>query len=236
MITLSFVPFVTFVSFIFVSFFSFVTRFARCRRSVDTLITVNNYQRHAVMKDKGPLNFDPDAKGDKTQDLAPVSVAVYSILAWQYKPFKQTYEQSGGFGYFNGKIEYYEVSTLSGIVIKYKRDMDLAETILLQRGECIPPPPGGYPEYHEVRVCESRSESDELRKLVHAIGLCIAGATRRCRPFRCRSAAVLNATNISSSPTCFAHCSSPTSSLTDQTRKEERAKVFPLRTGSSLLC
>lgn len=78
------------------------------------------------------------------------SVAVYSILAWQYKPFKQSYEENGGYGYFNGKVEYYEVSPLSGIIIKYKKDMDLAEAILLQQGKGIPPPPGGHPEYHEL--------------------------------------------------------------------------------------
>jgi len=133
--------------------------------SVDTLITVNNYQRHAVMKKKGPLNFDPNAKGDKTQDLTPVSVAVYSILAWQYKPFKQSYEENGGFGYFNGKIDYYEVSALSGIIIKYKQDMDLAEAVLLQKGEGIPPPPGGHPEYHELADVIFEGSDEEFQSM-----------------------------------------------------------------------
>ncbi|GMH90922.1 hypothetical protein TrVE_jg6121 [Triparma verrucosa] len=131
--------------------------------SIDTLITVNNYQRHAVMK-KSPLNFNPEAKGDKTQDLAPVSICVYSILAWQYKPFKQSYEENGGWAYFNGKVEYFEVSKLSGIAIKYEEDLLMAESILLQQGKGLPPPEGGHPDYHALasQVFEATEPADNF--------------------------------------------------------------------------
>jgi CMP-N-acetylneuraminic acid synthetase len=99
--------------------------------SIDSLVTVTKHQRHAVMSGV-PLNFDPTSKGDKTQDLQPVHIAVYSILAWQYKPFRASYEKNGGSAYFNGKVEYYEVGPLSGFVVKYKEDMEVAESILKQ--------------------------------------------------------------------------------------------------------
>ena len=89
-----------------------------------------------------PLNFDPLAKGAKTQDLQPVHIAVYSILAWQYKPFMSSFEQTGS-AYFNGNVEYYDVSFLSSFVVKYKEDMDVAEAIM----RVIDPPAPPSPEY-----------------------------------------------------------------------------------------
>lgn len=123
--------------------------------SIDSLVAVREFQRHAVKfgGDGGggaPINFDPAGKGDKTQELDSVGVGVYSILAWQcvrtsvndegaanvsltpprrYKPFKRSFEEHGS-AYFNGLVKYYPVSALSAVVVKYEEDADFANSIL----------------------------------------------------------------------------------------------------------
>lgn len=101
--------------------------------------------RHALHEGV-PLNFNPADKGSKTQDLRPVQIAVYSVLAWRYSSFTAAYQETGG-GYFSGTVDYYPVNADSSVVLKYEDDLRLAEDVHL--GEIAPvcPPhsstPGG---------------------------------------------------------------------------------------------
>ena len=97
-------------------------------QNLDTLITVNNHQVHALY-DNGPINYDTQELFARTQDLKPVQLFVYSIMMWKTAPFINAIEKNNH-AFFVGKVGFFPVSKLSSIIIKMKEDLQLAEYVL----------------------------------------------------------------------------------------------------------
>lgn len=87
----------------------------------DTIITTTRFYRHAVLNSQ-PVNFDASLKAARTQDLPPVSIAVYSILAWRYSTFLESYHSSGA-GYFSGRIGFPSASRAASLILKEEEDL-----------------------------------------------------------------------------------------------------------------
>lgn len=98
------------------------------REQLDTLITVNQPQVHAAFQGR-PINYDPDEVFAQTQDLVPVDVFVYSVMAWRTRSFMAEFAEKGQ-AFFVGRFGVYPVSKMSGIIIKRKEDLKLVEYIV----------------------------------------------------------------------------------------------------------
>ncbi|MBI5558982.1 MAG: acylneuraminate cytidylyltransferase family protein [Deltaproteobacteria bacterium] len=98
------------------------------REELDTLITVCREQVHASFQGQ-PINYRPDEVFAQTQDLVPVDVFVYSVMAWRNKSFLAEFHEKGQ-AFFVGKFGVYPVSKMSGIIIKRKEDLQLVENIV----------------------------------------------------------------------------------------------------------
>lgn len=98
---------------------------------LDTLITTNQAQVHASFNGR-PINYDPDEVFAQTQDLVPVDVFVYSVMAWRCKPFLAQFAQEGQ-AFFVGKFGVFPVSKESGLIIKRAADLKLVENIVQAR-------------------------------------------------------------------------------------------------------
>lgn len=95
---------------------------------LDSLITVKDEQVHCAYKGK-PVNFKTGQVFAQTQDLIPVQPFVYSVMMWRAEAFVKAFEKQG-YAFFCGKVGYYPVSKLSGIVIKRQEDLVLADHML----------------------------------------------------------------------------------------------------------
>jgi CMP-N-acetylneuraminic acid synthetase len=96
--------------------------------NLDSLITVRDMQVHCNFRGK-PLNYSPEEKFAKTQDLDPVQPFVYSIMMWRTQTFVKTYQKKG-YALLFDKMGFYPVSWLSSIIVKYEEDIRLCEYIL----------------------------------------------------------------------------------------------------------
>lgn len=101
------------------------------QEKLDTLITVNKTQVHASFQGN-PINYNPDEVFAQTQDLVPVDVFVYSIMAWRNKAFLTEFNTKGQ-AFFVGKFGVYPVSKESSIIIKRFEDLQLVESIVKAR-------------------------------------------------------------------------------------------------------
>jgi CMP-N-acetylneuraminic acid synthetase len=101
----------------------------------DSLVTVNEQYKHSLL-DSDPINFDPEEKLAKTQSLDPIVSLVYSVMMWNTEIFKQNFE-SEGHAVLSGKIDYYPVNKLSGILVKHKRDLILIDSIMRGRSSRV---------------------------------------------------------------------------------------------------
>ncbi len=97
-------------------------------KDLDSLITVNEFQVHANFSGK-PLNYNPDELFAQTQDLVPVELFVYSVMMWRSAEFVKEYREKG-YAFFLGKVGFYPVSRLAGIIIKREEDLRLADFIM----------------------------------------------------------------------------------------------------------
>lgn len=95
---------------------------------LDSLITVKDEQVHCVYKGK-PVNFRTGEVFAQTQDLAPAQPFVYSVMMWRTRAFVRAFEKNGH-AFFCGKVGYYPVSKLSGIIIKRQEDLMVADYML----------------------------------------------------------------------------------------------------------
>lgn len=110
---------------------------------LDSLITVKDEQVHSIFNNE-PINFSLTGKFAQTQDLTPVQPFVYSVMAWRVAPFVERMKQEG-FAFFVGKVGYYPVSKLSGVIIKTESDLRMADYIM-----------------KSIRLGETELEYDEL--------------------------------------------------------------------------
>lgn len=98
------------------------------KKKFNSLITTNKFFNHAI-KNKKPLNFQTNSKFEKTQNLIPIELMVYTQMIWNSKSFIKSYEENGN-GILHGKVGYFEVSKHSGMIIKYESDLKLASILL----------------------------------------------------------------------------------------------------------
>lgn len=98
---------------------------------LDTLITVKKEQVHCIFKGT-PVNFNMDEVFAQTQDLVPVEPFVYSVMMWRNGTFTDTFQKKG-YALFCGKVGYYPVSKETGIIIKTKEDIMLADYVVRSR-------------------------------------------------------------------------------------------------------
>lgn len=101
--------------------------------SLDSLITIQKLYRHALLSDE-PINFRMDEKFARTQDLQPVQLFNYAVMAWRADVFMREYKKNG-FAMFCGKFGTFENSELCSVLLKHQIDLDLIRTIYeLERG------------------------------------------------------------------------------------------------------
>jgi CMP-N-acetylneuraminic acid synthetase len=95
---------------------------------LDSLITVREEPVHCNYQGR-PLNYDPDEKFARTQDLAPVERFVYSLMVWKTQTFLDTYDKNG-YAVLFGKMGFPAVSRESSIIVKKEEDIRMCEYIL----------------------------------------------------------------------------------------------------------
>ena len=97
-------------------------------KKLNSIITTNQIKNHSIFKGK-PLNFNLKERFAKTQNLDPVETMVYSIMMWRSNSFIKSYMKSKK-AILHGKVGYYPVSKLSGIIVKDKLDFEIVSTIM----------------------------------------------------------------------------------------------------------
>ena len=98
------------------------------RKDYNSLITANEFKYHGIINNK-PINFKKNDKFSKTQDLTPIDLMVYSLMMWKSKSFISAYERKKG-TILHGKVGFYNVSRLSGIIVKNKLDLHIVSAII----------------------------------------------------------------------------------------------------------
>jgi len=94
----------------------------------DSMIAISENYVHAVYNGI-PINFDPEEQFQRTQDLLPVSLLIYSIMAWNTKTFISEYEIKGR-AFFCGKTGYFKASKESALLVKNEDDLQLIDRIM----------------------------------------------------------------------------------------------------------
>ena len=103
------------------------------KKKLNSLITTNKIKNHAIYLTKS-LNFKKNEKFAKTQDLKPIELMVYSLMMWNSKTFINTYKKTKK-AILHGRVGYYPVSKLSGIIVKDKIDLKIVSTIMSYSGK-----------------------------------------------------------------------------------------------------
>ena len=101
------------------------------KKRLNSLITVVDKKVHCVFNKK-PVNFSLNKKFQQTQKLIPVSEFCYSIMMWSKETFLKAMKKKG-YAILHGKIGYYKVDSLSGVIVKTQEDIKLLEAIILSR-------------------------------------------------------------------------------------------------------
>lgn len=101
-------------------------------QGLDSLITVEAKQVHCDFEG-APVNYRKDGKFAQTQDLVPVHVFVYSVMAWRCQPFQEAMAKHGE-AMFCGKFGTLPVSKESAVIIKTEEDLRFAEALMQARG------------------------------------------------------------------------------------------------------
>lgn len=98
------------------------------KNKLDSLITVKDEQVHVIYKNQ-PVNFKYNEIFAQTQDLMPVYPFVYSLMMWRSKIFISNFEKKGH-AFFSGRVGFFPVSKLTGLIIKKDDDLMVADAIM----------------------------------------------------------------------------------------------------------
>ncbi len=98
------------------------------KQNYNSLMTTNKKQVHAFYNNKS-LNFKTNSKFAQTQHLKPIDLMVYSLMMWQNKSYISSMKKNKH-AFLHGKLGYYNVSNLSGIIVKNIEDLKLVEMII----------------------------------------------------------------------------------------------------------
>jgi CMP-N-acetylneuraminic acid synthetase len=94
---------------------------------LDSLITSTKLYRHALIDGK-PLNFEFDQPLSPTQDLLPIEILNYSIMAWKSETFIKSYEISGA-GLMCGNFKTFENGFTNLLAIKNQEDFQIQKLL-----------------------------------------------------------------------------------------------------------
>lgn len=93
----------------------------------DSMIATTTLARHAQIYGE-PINFDPKEPLSRTQDLIPIEVFNYSIMAWKAKTFMETYKSTGA-GLMCGNFKTFENGARNFLAIKNIEDFEMVRLL-----------------------------------------------------------------------------------------------------------
>jgi CMP-N-acetylneuraminic acid synthetase len=93
----------------------------------DSMIATTSLLRHARISGK-PLNFDPAIPLARTQDLEPIEIFNYSIMAWKADSFLNSYRKNGA-GLMCGNFKTFENGMRNFLAIKTSEDFHMMKTL-----------------------------------------------------------------------------------------------------------
>jgi CMP-N-acetylneuraminic acid synthetase len=98
------------------------------KQELDSMITTEMRNSHAVL-DKKPINFRTDERFARTQDLPPIELFNYALMAWRRDVFLNTYAGQGH-AFFCGRFGTVPISKVSGLMVKTREDISIIEAML----------------------------------------------------------------------------------------------------------
>ena len=101
------------------------------KKKIDTLITSEKKFAHTNYKNK-PLNYKKSDKFSRTQDLIPIQLCNYAIMIWRRSTFLKSYARNKS-GILSGKVFFFPIDPLSAVMIKNKKDFELAYYIMKKK-------------------------------------------------------------------------------------------------------
>jgi CMP-N-acetylneuraminic acid synthetase len=96
-------------------------------QNVDSMIATTSLSRHAQLLGN-PINFVRDAPLARTQDLNPIEVFNYSIMAWRAEVYLDSYKKSGA-GLMCGTFKTFENGIRNFLAIKNSEDFQMVKTL-----------------------------------------------------------------------------------------------------------
>jgi len=97
-------------------------------KKIDTMISIREEQLQSFMLNK-PINFDPDKKLPKTQDINPIQICSWAICIWNKEIFIKHYEEYGH-AVFSGEYGFYKLDKITSLKISEPIDFKMAELLL----------------------------------------------------------------------------------------------------------
>jgi len=94
---------------------------------LDSLITSTKMYRHTLINGN-PLNFEFDKPLSPTQDLVPIEILNYSIMAWKTEPFIKSFELCGA-GLMCGNFKTFENGFTNLLAIKNQEDFQVQKLL-----------------------------------------------------------------------------------------------------------
>lgn len=101
----------------------------------DSMISVQEHYNHAIYNET-PINFDCDVPFQRTQDLVPVGLLIYSLMVYKKTSFTDEYKQKGH-AMFCGKTGYFKASKESALLVKTEEDIKLIDRIMRSKNKDI---------------------------------------------------------------------------------------------------
>ena len=95
---------------------------------MDSVNTVEERFVHGML-DGTPINFSKNEKLQKTQNLKPLQLIVYSTMMWNVETFKDAMKQHGC-GLFCGKFSVVPVSRKTSILAKEPEDILMIDSVM----------------------------------------------------------------------------------------------------------
>jgi CMP-N-acetylneuraminic acid synthetase len=92
----------------------------------DVLLSVVNEQIECAYREK-PVNFTYEEKTN-SQDLQPVQRVTWSITGWKRSVYLDAFE-AGKCATYSGKVGYFPISRMAGLIIKHEEDLRMAEAL-----------------------------------------------------------------------------------------------------------
>jgi len=103
---------------------SFTIFFSSCE--YDVLLSAVNEQIECSYENE-PVNFNYNAKIN-SQELNPIQRVTWSITGWKRETYMSAYND-GKCATYSGRVGYFPINRLAGIIIKTEEDLNMAEAL-----------------------------------------------------------------------------------------------------------